>query len=159
LNHCLLEALILEISQINNQDNLAMVETMVEIKGLKPNDLAIRLKVVGWGNIAHVLQSELQIGQLCLLEGRLRMKTITRPDGLKEKKAEVIVSKIHHLNLGAIKNNLQEPSGYKASTILQKSSSETPIRELRSPDIVTSTWNTAPLVPDPLQNEEDEIPF
>nr|YP_009531096.1 hypothetical protein PMNZ_870 [Paulinella micropora]AXY63785.1 hypothetical protein PMNZ_870 [Paulinella micropora] len=159
MNHCLLEALILEIPQINNQDNLAMVETMVEIKGLKPNDPATRLKVVGWGNIAHELQSKLQIGQRCLLEGRLQMNMIIRPDGLKEKKAEMIVSKVHPLTLEPIKNNLQDPSNHKASTILRKGSSQSPIHELRSPDIVTSTWNTSPLIPDPLQNEEDEIPF
>ena len=92
LNHCLLEVEVLEAPQVRyTQDNQTPVAEMtVSLEGLRPDDPAGQLKVVGWGNLAQDLQNRVQVGQRLVLEGRMRMNTVTRQDGVKEKRAELI---------------------------------------------------------------------
>ena len=100
LNHCLLEVEVLEAPQVRyTQDNQTPVAEMtVSLEGLRPDDPAGQLKVVGWGNLAHDLQNRVQVGQRLVLEGRMRMNTITRQDGVKEKRAELTLSRLHPLS-------------------------------------------------------------
>ena len=80
------------------QDNQTPVAEMaVQIEGLRPDDPPGQLKVVGWGSLAQDLQNRVQVGQHLVLEGRLRMNTVTRPDGVKEKRAEFTLSRLHPL--------------------------------------------------------------
>ena len=80
------------------QDNQTPVAEMaVQIEGLRPDDPPGQLKVVGWGSLAQDLQNRVQVGQRLVLEGRLRMNTVTRPDGVKEKRAEFTLSRLHPL--------------------------------------------------------------
>ena len=99
MNHCLLEAEVLEAPQLRyTQDNQTPVaELTVRIDGLRPDDPSGQLKVVGWGSLAQEIQNRLQVGQRLVLEGRLRMNTVPRPDGVKEKRAEMILSRLHSL--------------------------------------------------------------
>jgi single-strand DNA-binding protein len=99
VNHCLLEAEVLEAPQLRyTQDNQTpMAELTVRIDGLRPDDPSGQLKVVGWGSLAQDIQNRLQVGQRLVLEGRLRMNTVPRPDGVKEKRAELILSRLHPL--------------------------------------------------------------
>lgn len=80
------------------QDNQTPVAEMaVQIEGLRPDDPPGQLKVVGWGSLAQDLQNRVQVGQRLVLEGRLRMNTVTRQDGVKEKRAEFTLSRLHPL--------------------------------------------------------------
>ena len=80
------------------QDNQTPVAEMaVQIEGLRPDDPPGQLKVVGWGSLAQDLQNRVQVGQRLFLEGRLRMNTVTRQDGVKEKRAEFTLSRLHPL--------------------------------------------------------------
>ena len=99
MNHCLLEAEVLEAPQLRyTQDNQTpMAELTVRIDGLRPDDPSGQLKVVGWGSLAQDIQNRLQVGQRLVLEGRLRINTVPRPDGVKEKRAELILSRLHPL--------------------------------------------------------------
>ena len=99
LNHCLLEVEVLEAPQVRyTQDNQTPVAEMtVSLEGLRPDDPAGQLKVVGWGNLAQDLQNRVQVGQRLVLEGRMRMNTVTRQDGVKEKRAELTLSRLHPL--------------------------------------------------------------
>ncbi|MEB3200068.1 MAG: single-stranded DNA-binding protein [Synechococcaceae cyanobacterium] len=99
MNHCLLEAEVLEAPQLRyTQDNQTPVAEMtVRIDGLRPDDPPGQLKVVGWGSLAQEIQNRLQVGQRLVLEGRLRMNTVARPDGVKEKRAELTLSRLHPL--------------------------------------------------------------
>jgi single-stranded DNA-binding protein len=99
VNHCLLEAEVLEAPQLRyTQDNQTPVaELTVRIDGLRPDDPSGQLKVVGWGSLAQELQNRLQVGQRLVLEGRLRMNSVARPDGVKEKRAELTLSRLHPL--------------------------------------------------------------
>ena len=50
---------------------------------------------VGWGKLAEELQNTVQVNSKLVIEGRLRMNTIPRQDGTKEKQAEFTLSRIH----------------------------------------------------------------
>jgi single-stranded DNA-binding protein len=98
----LLEVEVLEAPQVRyTQDNQTPVAEMaVQIEGLRPDDPPGQLKVVGWGNLAQDLQNRVQVGQRFVLEGRLRMNTVTRQDGVKEKRAEFTLARLHPLSPG-----------------------------------------------------------
>ena len=165
------------------QDNQTPVAEMaVQIEGLRPDDPPGQLKVVGWGSLAQDLQNRVQVGQRLVLEGRLRMNTVTRPDGVKEKRAEFTLSRLHPL-AGAGAASFGTAPG--ASAPGQASSQEfaaspsnggagrpsgrppAPAPTRRQPAAApapaaaaaeTPTWNTSPLVPD-FPEGEDDIPF
>jgi len=51
------------------------------------------LKVVGWGICSEIQQQYHQGDRI--IEGRLSMNTVERPEGFKEKRAELTVQRIH----------------------------------------------------------------
>jgi single-stranded DNA-binding protein len=107
-----------------------------------------------------------------VLEGRLRMNTVTRQDGVKEKKAEFTLSRLH--SLGASSSGI----GGQASTAPLPQSARGAAPAPRRVGAGQGTaqgagaaqmaqapapqeppaWNTSPLVPD-LADSDDDIPF
>lgn len=88
MNQCLLEVEVLEAPKIRyTQDNQTPIAEMaVRLEGLRPEDPAGELKVVGFGSLAQDLQNRVSVGQRLMVEGRLRMNTVARADGVKEKR-------------------------------------------------------------------------
>ena len=188
MNQCLLEVEVIEAPQVRyTQDNQTPVAEMaVQIEGLRPDDPPGQLKVVGWGSLAQDLQNRVQVGQRLVLEGRLRMNTVTRPDGVKEKRAEFTLSRLHPLagagaapfaaapGAGAGAPAQASPQAFAASpadggsgrpsgrppapapTRRQPAASPAPAPVAAAAE--TPTWNTSPLVPD-FPEGEDDIPF
>ena len=162
VNHCLLEVEVLEAPQVRyTQDNQTPVAEMaVQFDGLRPDDPPGQLKVVGWGSLAQDLQNRVQVGQRLMVEGRLRMNTVTRQDGVKEKRAEFTLSRLH--SIGAASSSAT-PS---AAPMPARQPAPAPARSAapRAAAPVASAapeppaWNASPLVPD-LPEGEDEIPF
>jgi single-strand DNA-binding protein len=150
VNHCLLEVAVLEAPQLRyTQDNQTPVaEMLVQVDGLRPEDPPGQLKVVGWGNLAQDLQNRVQPGQRLMLEGRLRMATLTRADGVKEKRAEFTLARLHPLGAPA-------PAAAPAPSAPVKAPVPAPVPQ--PPAQQAPTWNAAPLVPD--LPDEDDIPF
>ena len=141
MNHCLIQALVNSAPQMRytKENKTPIAEMTVNFKGLRSEDPIRELKVLGWGAIAQEMIEGLNEGQNIVLEGRLRMNTVTRKDGTKEKQPELTASRIHHITpVEQMKANTKEnnPS-------LEKK--ETPN---------SSSWDSSPLVP-----EVDEIPF
>ena len=66
---------------------------IVNFKGLRSEDPTRDLKIIGWGNIAQEMVDELKEGQNNDIEGRLKMNTVTRKDGTKQKQPELTASK------------------------------------------------------------------
>lgn len=99
MNHCLLMAEIIAAPQLRyTQDNqTAIAEMTVAFPGLRDDDPAQQLKVIGWGNLAQEMQERYQTGDRVLLEGRLSMNTVDRPEGFKEKRAEMTAQRVHRL--------------------------------------------------------------
>jgi single-strand DNA-binding protein len=167
VNHCLLEVDVLEAPQVRyTQDNQTPVAEMaVQLDGLRPDDPPGQLKVVGWGNLAQDLQNRVQVGQRLMIEGRLRMNTVTRPDGVKEKRAEFTLSRLHPLG-SAPAASMAPPAaarpGAAPAPVARAAAapgSSGPGRAAPRPATEEPpTWNASPLVPD-LPEMDDEIPF
>ena len=149
MNHCLIQAVINTAPQMRytKESKTAIAEMMVNFKGLRDEDPSRELKVLGWGTIAKEMVEELKIGQNIVVEGRLRMNSVTRQDGTKEKQTELTASRIHHIS----------PAGGMASEKKENNisdSKDSNPSEEKSDNIETSQWDSSPLVP-----EVDEIPF
>ena len=141
MNHCLIQAVINSAPQMRytKENQTPIAEMIVNFKGLRSEDPVRKLKILGWGNIAQEMIDELKEGQNIVIEGRLRMNSVTRKDGTKEKQPELTASKIHQITpVNFIKSDQKEKN------------------ELLDKKEVTknSNWDSSPLVP-----EVDEIPF
>ncbi|HEY9838694.1 MAG TPA: single-stranded DNA-binding protein, partial [Vampirovibrionales bacterium] len=96
MNNCILMAQIIQEPQLRyTSDNLAIAEMLVEFPSYRENDPPSNLKVIGWGNFAQELHSRYRVGDRVVIEGRLSMNTVERPEGFKEKRAELVAQRIH----------------------------------------------------------------
>ena len=161
MNHCLLEVKVKEVPTIRyTQDNQTpLAEMEVSFEGLRTEDPEGSLKVIGWGNLAQDLQNNIQPGEKLIIEGRLRMNTIPRQDGTKEKKAEFTLSRFHSIGKTTVES--QKPfQANKDSTnkplTTNKPSNTNPSNTNPAPSSNEdlANWNSSPLIPD-----NDEIPF
>ena len=149
MNHCLIQAVVNEAPQMRytKENKTPIAEMNVNFKGLRDEDPSRELKVCGWGAIAQEMVEELKEGQNIVLEGRLRMNSVTRKDGTKEKQPELTASRIHKISPVG-KMTLDKNENDISNTKDSNSSEET------SGNSENSQWNSSPLVP-----EIDEIPF
>ncbi len=98
MNSCILMVEIVKEPELRfTPDGLEITEMLVQFSGLREGEPAANLKVVGWGNMAKEIQQNYHVGDRILVEGRLGMHTIDRPEGFKEKRAELTVQKIYPL--------------------------------------------------------------
>jgi single-stranded DNA-binding protein len=176
LNHVVLEVEVLEAPQVRyTQDNQTPIaEVSVQFDGLRPEDPAGQLKLVGWGSLAQDLQNRVHPGQRLVVEGRLRMNTVTRQDGVKEKRAEFTLSRLHPIGApgaaGAPAAAAPAAGGTEALPRPRQGSTPAPVRVGAAPGAsqpparqvpdpnAAPAWNTAPLVPD-FPEGDDDIPF
>ena len=144
MNHCVLEVEVIDAPTVRyTQDNQTPIgEMTVRFDALRDGDPPGELKVVGWGNLAQELQSKVQVGQRLMLEGRLRMNTVPRQDGMKEKRAEFTLARMHPIAAGST----------GSAPAAGKTPAAAPAPAKAEPE--AANWNAAPLVPD-----TDEIPF
>ena len=151
MNHCLIQSVIKTNPQMRytKENQTPIAEMMVGIKGLRNDDPINDLKVLGWGTIAQEMIDQLKEGNNVVLEGRLRMNSVTRKDGTKEKQAELTASRIHHITKREIDSN-EISSDF--NQINRKETNEDKEERANNPE--KANWNSAPLVP-----EVDEIPF
>ena len=151
MNHCLIQSVIKTNPQMRytKENQTPIAEMMVGIKGLRNDDPINDLKVLGWGTIAQEMIDQLKEGNNVVLEGRLRMNSVTRKDGTKEKQAELTASRIHHITKREIDSN-EISSDF--NQINRKETNEDKGERTNNPE--KANWNSAPLVP-----EVDEIPF
>lgn len=150
MNSCIIMAEITQEPQLRyTQDNqMAIAEMRVQFPGLRPEDPPSSLKVLGWGNLAQEVHQQYHLGDRVVIEGRLSMNTVERPEGFKEKQAELTISKIY--SLGA------------TADLGMAAPSPDPTPEAPAPK-PTSTRSKAPkaATPPPANNETDfdDIPF
>ena len=126
------------------QDNKTpLAEVEVEFDSLRADDSPCAIKVVGWGKLAEELQNKVQVNSKLVIEGRLRINSVPRQDGTKEKRAEFTLSRIHPFS-----------SNTNVSSIPPKTQSNLKSDSTNSLDNEGVTWDSSPLVPD-----TDDIPF
>lgn len=96
MNQCILMAEVIQPAQTRYApDQTAIAEAVVQYRGLKPDDPAGTLKIVGWGKKAEDVHTRCTAGARVIIEGRLRMNTVERPEGFKEKLVELNVSQVY----------------------------------------------------------------
>lgn len=157
MNHCLLEVEVLEEPKIRYapDNQLPIAEMTVRLEGLRPEDPPGQLKVVGFGNLAQDLQNRVQVGQRLVVEGRLRVNSVTRPDGMREKKIEFTLARLHPLD-GPVATAQAPASAPASPSAMPRAAAGAPAKAApRKAAEAAPTWNASPLVDLP----EDEIPF
>ena len=126
------------------QDNKTpLAEIEAEFDSLRNDAPPSTIKVIGWGKLAEELQNSVQVNSKLVIEGRLRMNSVPRQDGTKEKRAEFTLSRIHpflsNTTLSSVpsKNQLNQKNDSASSVISDG-----------------VKWDSSPLIPD-----TDDIPF
>ena len=145
MNHCMLEVLVKKAPTVRfTQDNKTpLAEIEVEFDSLRSDEPPSTIKVVGWGKLAEELQNTVQVNSKLVIEGRLRMNSVPRQDGTKEKRAEFTLSRIHPFRTNSDVSSIpsrSQPNQKNDSTI---SSNKEGVK-----------WDSSPLIPD-----TDDIPF
>jgi single-stranded DNA-binding protein len=162
MNQCVLEVEVIDAPTVRyTQDNQTPIAEMsVRFDALRDGDPPSELKVVGWGNLAQELQNRVQVGQRLLIEGRLRMNTVPRGDGMKEKRAEFTLARLHPIGASTTSSSPANsaPQGSQPPSGSARPERPTPIAAPaatpKPSEPEPASWNAAPLVPD-----TDDIPF
>ncbi|MBE9065413.1 single-stranded DNA-binding protein [Leptolyngbya cf. ectocarpi LEGE 11479] len=148
MNHCILMAEIVEVPQLRytSDNQTPIAEFKVKIAGLRPDDSPSQFKAVGWGNLAQTIQdSSYGAGDRVVIEGRLTMKSVDRPEGFREKQAEITVQRLHRIA------ELQSMMMAEAPPISEGSSASNSRPAAAAPPVATSPPAATP--------DYDEIPF
>jgi single-strand DNA-binding protein len=80
-----------------SDNQMEIAEMFVQFINAKPENPPALIKVVGWNNLAREIKEKYRQGDKVVIEGRLEMNTIDKPEGYKEKRAQLIASRIHPL--------------------------------------------------------------
>jgi single-strand DNA-binding protein len=116
MNSCILMAEVVQDPQLRyTQDNqMAIAEMTVQFPALREEEAPVTLKVVGWGNLAQEVQETYRVGDRVIIEGRLNMNRIDRPEGFKETRPELNIQRIHRVGADA---SLSTNSAVQTSTL------------------------------------------
>lgn len=99
MNSCILMAEIVQAPQLRyTPDNVPVADMLVQFPGLRQEDPPATLKVVGWRGLAETIQEQCHEGDRVVIEGSLRMGSFERPEGFREKRAELTLQRIHRLD-------------------------------------------------------------
>ncbi|MFW6264279.1 MAG: single-stranded DNA-binding protein [Cyanobacteriota bacterium] len=172
MNSCILMARIVQAPELRlTQENLAVTQMLVEFDSMKPDDPPSTLKVVGWGNLANDIKENYVEGEQVVIQGRLSMNVFER-DGLKEKRAELIASRIH--KVGSSMARAATPMSSTPTTPAQSSSNVVPFDSYNKPATPEPTYSPldTPVTPEspesvpvstpnpnPANQDLDDIPF
>jgi len=141
----MLEVLVKNAPKVRfTQDNKTpLAEIDAEFESLRADAPPSTIKVIGWGKLAEELQNKVQANSKLVIEGRLRMNTVPRQDGTKEKRAEFTLSRIHSFSTNpAVSSMPSNPPSDNKNDSATSSNNE------------GVKWDSSPLIPD-----TDDIPF
>ncbi len=151
MNQCILMAEIIQAPELRytSDTQTPVTEMVVQFPGLRPEDPASTLKVIGWGNLAQEIQEKYHLGDRVLIEGRLSLNVLDRPEGFKETRAELTAQRIH--SLGA-----DTPLEVSANTTATSSMPTAPATKKSSPRTAEAKASSPSA---PAQSTFDDIPF
>jgi len=164
MNSCILMAEIVQEPQLRytSESQTQIAEMLVQFPGSRPEDPPSTLKVVGWGNLAQEIHEHYHQGDRIIIEGRLSMNTVERkPEGFKEKRAELTAQKIYSLGGGTVESFAPtNVSPVNATTTPPIAPSTTPnnVVPLGSRNRATNTVATTTNRPNNTQNWESNSP-
>lgn len=160
MNSCVLMVRVIQDPELRyTQENQTPVARMlVEFDSVRDEDPPYTLRVVGWGNLATEIEQKYTTGDRLIIEGRLSMNVFERPEGFKEKRAELVVSRIHPLEgstaasggtfTSRSQSNVVEMDSFKSSSEDEYSDFEP---ETSPPPVTTSSESS--------EQNLDDIPF
>jgi len=153
MNSCVLMAEIIQQPELRyTADNqLEITQMLVQFWGARDNDPPANLKVVGFGKLAKEIQQNYQVGDKVILVGRLTMNVIERPEGFKEKRAEMTAQQIQHLGAGFEPNLMQ---AQPAQTIPVATQSAPPVNSAPPVAATAPPRNTVPAPPQSISQPE-----
>jgi single-strand DNA-binding protein len=167
MNSCVLMAEIVKDPELRfmQDGQTAIAEMTVQFPAFKAEDPMEMLKVVGWGNLAQQIQEQFHTGDQVVMEGRLNMVLVDRPEGFKEKRAEFTVGRIHRvqadLNAPRIANNpaatMSTPAATPAPAQPRAAGAATP-KPAAAPAAPAASKPPAPS-PSDYEPNYDDIPF
>ncbi len=163
MNSCVLMAEVVQDPELrytpDNQTPIA--EMWVQFSGLREEDPPAKIKVVGWGNLAQEIQERYHLGDRVIIEGRLHMNTVDRPEGFKEKRAELTAQKVYLL--GADTNlSISSTSSAPVATVTPEPAKAKPAsRPAKAEATPAKTPVKTPAYSAPASDpvDYDEIPF
>ncbi|HEY9698124.1 MAG TPA: single-stranded DNA-binding protein [Trichocoleus sp.] len=170
MNNCILMAEVVQDPQLRyTPDNQTPVTEMwVQFSGIREEDPPSKLKVVGWGNLAQEIQERYHVGDRVIVEGRLNINTVDRPEGFKEKRAELTAQRLHLLGADASLTSTTVPTASTASTASTPSAAPSaapaspaakPAAKSASARSTAEAAKTPAYTPAPDPVDYDEIPF
>jgi single-stranded DNA-binding protein len=170
MNSCILMVEIYDAPQLRHTpDGLEITEMIVHIPGIKPDDPSHPLKVVSWGNLAKEVHENYNSGDRVIIEGRLGMNTFERPEGFKEKRAELTVQRIHIVSRGLQTSQPVAAQYTQVAPVATPAPLPTPA-PVPAPPVVTTTVPPQQPTPEPTyqptyqpvtepEPDPDDIPF
>lgn len=163
MNSCVLMAEIVKAPELRYMQDgqTAIAEMTVQFPSLRAEDPMETLKVVGWGNLAQQIQEQFHEGDQVVLEGRLNMVLTDRPEGFKEKRAELTVARVHRvqtdLNAPRIANT--PAAGTQQTRPPEPAAAVTPMAAPRTPAAAPAPMSPPPAPPSEFEPNYDDIPF
>jgi single-strand DNA-binding protein len=145
MNSCILMAEIVQNPELRStSDNqMEIAEMFVQFVNSKPENPPALIKVVGWNNLAREIKEKYRQGDRVVIEGRLEMNTIDKPEGYKEKRAQLVASRIHSMSDAPASMGMVTPDS------IPTASSRPPAAKAKS----------APPPLESFEGNDDEIPF
>jgi single-strand DNA-binding protein len=159
MNNCILMAEVVQAPQLRyTSDNQTPIsELTVQFDGLRDDDPPSKLKVVAWGNLAQEVQETYKEGDRVIVEGRLNMVSVDRPEGFKEKRAELTAQRIYRIAADASVTVSQAEEAAPAATAAAAPRAKTAAKTSRP----TTSEPKTPAYATPASEppDYDEIPF
>lgn len=142
MNSCVLFAEVIQAPELRyTQENQMAVATMVvQFASLRSEEPPMSLRTVAWGKLGEKMEAECRVGDRLILEGRLKMDTIDRPEGFKEKRAELVLSRFY-----TVEGNIVDHPATTATATAAVTATVTP--------------KVAPPPPEAEEINLDEVPF
>ncbi len=77
------------------QDGLARTNFLVNFSPSRTDEADYQVAVVVFGNSASEVSEQFVPGDQVVVEGRLQMNTVSKQDGSREKRAEIVARRLH----------------------------------------------------------------
>jgi single-strand DNA-binding protein len=154
MNSCILMAEIVQAPELRStSDNqMEIAEMFVQFTNGKPENPPALIKVVGWNNLAREIKEKYRQGDRVIIEGRLEMNVTEKPEGYKEKRAQLVASRIHAFTGGE-----DMSAGATMSPAATPVSSSSPAPMASAAPKATKATPAKPI--ESFEVSDDEIPF
>ena len=162
MNSCVLMVEIVGDAQMRQtQEGLSVTDVLVEFEGNRETDPPNQIKLVGWGSLAEEIKHNYQKGDRIIVDGRLGMNLV-EIDGYKEKKAELVASRIYPFGSSGFSSNPPPKTEAQPSLSAPERSPEVvsaPTPVAASPTVTATVSRDTDVADDTPDGDWDEIPF